>query len=131
MVNLATYIGSTQAGLLGSIVATLAVVLPSFFVILLLTMALKTALKRPGIQAVLRGMKPTIVGIILATGVHMVISHCIPILSSNTLDFQALVITLFLIAAMAAYKLLLHRKLSPILLILLSAVAGVAVYGVW
>ena len=34
MVNLATYIGSTQAGLPGGILATLAVVLPSFLIIL-------------------------------------------------------------------------------------------------
>lgn len=32
-VNMATYIGSTQAGILGSIVATVAVVLPSFIII--------------------------------------------------------------------------------------------------
>ena len=35
MVNLATYIGSNQAGFLGAVLATLAVVLPSFLVILL------------------------------------------------------------------------------------------------
>ena len=36
MVNLATYIGSSQAGILGAVVATLAVVLPSFLIILLI-----------------------------------------------------------------------------------------------
>ena len=35
MVNLATYVGSSQAGLLGSLIATTAVVLPSFLLILL------------------------------------------------------------------------------------------------
>ena len=35
MVNMATYVGSTQAGVSGAAVATLAVVLPSFIVILL------------------------------------------------------------------------------------------------
>ena len=34
MVNLATYIGSSQAGFLGAVLATLAVVLPSFLLIL-------------------------------------------------------------------------------------------------
>ena len=33
MVNLATYVGSSQAGLLGAILATTAVVLPSFIII--------------------------------------------------------------------------------------------------
>ena len=46
MVNLATYVGSSQAGILGSIVSTLAVVLPSFIIILLVTALLKTILKK-------------------------------------------------------------------------------------
>ena len=37
MVNLATYIGSSQAGFFGAVIATLAVVLPSFLIILLVT----------------------------------------------------------------------------------------------
>ena len=48
MVNLATYVGSSQAGLAASIIATLAVVLPSFLIILLVTALLKTALKNHG-----------------------------------------------------------------------------------
>ena len=50
MVNLATYIGNSQAGFLGAVAATLAVVLPSFFIILLVTASLKTALKNKYIQ---------------------------------------------------------------------------------
>lgn len=42
MVNLATYIGSSQAGFFGAFIATLAVVLPSFMIILLITVLLKT-----------------------------------------------------------------------------------------
>ena len=69
MINLATYVGSSQAGIVGSILATLAVVLPSFIVIIVLTAALKTAMKNKYVQAVIRGMKPCIIGIVLATGV--------------------------------------------------------------
>lgn len=53
MVNLATYVGSTQAGLTGAAVATLAVVLPSFLIILLVTTLLKNFLDNPYVQAVL------------------------------------------------------------------------------
>ena len=60
MVNLATYVGSSQAGFLGAVVATLAVVLPSFLIILLVTALLKTALKNKYVQAVLRGLKPCV-----------------------------------------------------------------------
>ena len=65
MVNLATYVGSSQAGLPGAVIATSVVVLPSFIIILLITALMKTALKNPYVQAVLRGLKPYIAGIIL------------------------------------------------------------------
>ena len=45
MVNMATYIGSDQAGFLGSLVATIAVVLPAYLVILLVLGILKNTLK--------------------------------------------------------------------------------------
>ena len=35
MVNMATYVGSSQGGFLGAVIATLAVVLPSFVIILI------------------------------------------------------------------------------------------------
>lgn len=41
-VNMATFIGSTQGGILGSFIATLGVVLPSFIIILLIAAVLKT-----------------------------------------------------------------------------------------
>ena len=55
MVNLATYVGSSQAGLPGALAATFAVVLPSFLVIHFITLALKTLIKKPYVQAVLQG----------------------------------------------------------------------------
>ena len=57
MVNLATYVGSSQAGFWGAVLATLAVVLPSFFVILLVMNLLNGILKSKYAQAVLQGLK--------------------------------------------------------------------------
>ena len=56
MVNLATYVGNSQAGFLGALIATAAVVLPSFIIILLIMLLLKKLLKNPYVQAVLRGL---------------------------------------------------------------------------
>ena len=47
MVNLATYVGSSQAGVWGALIATAAVVLPSFIIILLIMVLLKKLLKNP------------------------------------------------------------------------------------
>ena len=126
MVNLATYVGSSQAGMLGAIVATLAVVLPSFIIILLVTALLKTSLKNKYVQAALRGLKPCVIGIVLATGIYMVFGA----ISSVTVNVQAITITALLIASMFGYKHFAKKKLSPILLIIISAVAGMAVYGI-
>lgn len=123
MVNLATYIGSNQAGLLGAIIATLAVVLPSFIIILLVMAILKNALKSKYVQAVLRGLKPCIIGIILATGVYMTINHAVA-------DIRAGILTVVLAAIMFGSKPVLKKKISPILLIVVSACMGVFVYGI-
>ena len=76
MVNLATYVGRSQAGLAGALIATTAVVLPSFVIILLVMTLLRKILEDPYAQAVLRGLKPCVVGIVLATGAYMILRYC-------------------------------------------------------
>lgn len=129
MVNLATYVGSSQAGFWGAVLATLAVVLPSFLIILLVMAALKTALKNRYVQAVLGGLKPCIAGVILATGVYMAVSSCIPLAEGAFLDLRAVLMTGLLAATMLGYRLFRKKSLSPVLLILASACWGVIVYG--
>ena len=130
MVNLATYIGSSQAGFLGALLATLAVVLPSFLIILLVTALLRTALKNNYVQAILRGLKPCVIGIVLATGIYMVIKNCLGTIDNMHFNLRALIITAILAGAMRGYKHFAKKKLSPILLIILAAVAGIIVYGI-
>ncbi len=129
MINLATYVGSSQAGMIGSVLATLAVVLPSFIIILLATAALKTALKNKYVQAVVRGMKPCINGIILATGVYMIGSNVLTASSGAVFNVQAILLTVLLLAITYGAKPILKKKPSPIMLIVISAVLGIVVYG--
>lgn len=126
MVNLATYVGSSQAGLAGSLLATLAVVLPSFLIILLVTGAMQKALKNRWVQWALRGMKPCVIGIVLATGLSFL---CRSVLIQSAVDLRAVLVLFLLLAAKALLPRLLQRKLSTIGLILLSAVLGVLFYG--
>lgn len=128
MVNLATYVGSSQAGFFGAVIATLAVVLPSFLIILLVTALLKTALKNKYVQAILRGLKPCVIGIVLATGVCMVLKNCFGTLKAPAVHVQAILITMLLFAAKFGCARLMKKKLSPILLILLSACLGMIVF---
>ena len=130
MVNLATYVGSSQAGFIGAVIATISVVMPSFVIILLISALLKTAIKNKYVQAVLRGLKPCVTGIILATGTYMLLGNCFGFVDNFTVNIKSIIIFFVLIISMTAYKLIAKKKLSPILLILLSAVAGIVVYGV-
>lgn len=127
MVNMATYIGSDQAGFLGSLVATVAVVLPAYLVILLVLGILKNTLKNPWVQAALRGLKPCVVGIVLATGLSMVVRNCLP---SGGIDLRAVLVSAGLLVILAVYRYLRKKKLSPITLICVSAVLGIIVYGI-
>ena len=130
MVNLATYIGSKQAGFPGAAVATLAVVLPSFLIILLVTALLKTALKNEYVQAVLRGLKPCVTGIVLATGIYMILGNCFGTITARKVNIQAIIITVLLVASMFGCKHFAKKKLSPILLIVISAAAGMLGFGI-
>ena len=96
MVNLATYVGSSQAGFRGALIATTAVVLPSFIIILLIMVLLKKLLKNPYVQAVLRGLKPCIIGIILATGVFMILQHSVGSPGALSFDTTAIIMTIVL-----------------------------------
>ena len=130
MVNLATYVGSSQAGFLGAVIATLAVVLPSFLIILLVTALLKTALKNKYVQAVLRGLKPCVIGIVLATGIYMVFGNCFGAISALKVNLRAVMVTAILAASKFGYQHCKKKKLSPILLIVIAAMVGVIVYGI-
>lgn len=127
MVNLATYVGSSQGGILGSVLATLAVVLPSFCVILLILVLLKNLIRHPYTQAMLGGMQPCVIGIILATGVSLTAKACFP---QGSPDVRALVIAAILAAAAFLFQKKRKKKLSPIRMILISAVLGILFYGV-
>lgn len=129
MVNLATYVGHSQAGFWGSLLATTAVVLPSFLIILLVMVLLKNALKTPYVQAVLKGVKPCIIGIILATGVYMIFHNCFGTVRTLQPDLTAILLTAGLSAVYFGSRKVMKKGISPIGLIGLSALVGVLVYG--
>ena len=132
MINLATYVGSSQAGFTGAFLATFAVVLPSFLVILLVMALLKNSLQNFYVQALLRGLKPCIIGIVLAVGCYMAFTACVA--SATTADSSLNSRSLFLFAVLAFVMWgngLFHRKkISPVLFIVLSALSGIIIYGI-
>ena len=120
MVNLATYVGAEQAGFWGALTATFAVVLPAYLVIVLVSTVLKTAIHNPNVQAVLKGLKPCVVGIVVATGLTMCLT-AVP-------DAKNAALLAILVTAMWGYRKVAKKKLSPIGLIILSAVLGMVIF---
>ncbi|MBO4433590.1 MAG: chromate transporter [Clostridia bacterium] len=134
MVNMATYVGASKGGILGSAIATFAVVLPAFVIILLIMVILKALLKNQYFRAILSGLQSAIIGIIAATGFFMTLKNIFAF--SGTLktginvDIKTLIFTLCLAVIYYYAKRRSKGKISPIYLILFSAAAGVAVYGI-
>lgn len=130
MINMATYIGSDQAGFWGSLLATTAVVIPAYLAIILVVCILKNAIENKYVQAVLRGLKPCVVGIVLAMGVYLVVHNFLVINKGLEVDIQTLTITAVLVAIMLVYQRITKKKFPPIGLIVCSAVLGIVVFGI-
>lgn len=130
-VNMATFVGSSQGGILGSLVATAGVVLPSFIIILIIAALIKNLLKYKGVNAFLSGIKPCVIGLIFATAVTMLLSKLLSFTDFNskiTPDFFAMLIFLLLIVVSVLWKKIKKEKISPILLIVISAFLGMMIY---
>ena len=132
-VNMATFVGSTQGGILGSLVATLGVVLPSFIVILLIATFIRNFLKYKGVQAFLGGVRPCVVALILSTALTMLLSTLLGVTTVSggfAPDVRGIIIFAVLVAIALIFKKIKKKKPSPILMILISAGLGMLVYGV-
>lgn len=135
-VNMATFVGSTQGGVLGAVLATLGVVLPAFVIMLLISSVIRNFLKYAGVQATLGGIRPAVVGLIIATASTMILSSVIgiktvsegfllpaPDVIKNIVIFAIVVLVSFL------YKKFRKKKISPILIILISGVLGLVLFS--
>lgn len=141
-VNMATFIGSSQGtallgtplgGLLGAVVATLGVVLPSFIIILIIAAAIGKLMKFAGVQAFLCGIRPVVSGLIVATGAMLVltvITGLEKVGDTMAFDWRAAVTFSVVAAVSLIYKRIAKKSLSVIILILVSAVIGMLLYGV-
>ena len=130
-VNMATFIGSSQGGVLGALFATLGVVLPSFFIILLIAALIHDLLRYAGVEAFLSGVRPCVVALILSTALTMGLSTLLGI--STAADAPAPSWRGIGILALLAIVRLVWQKTrgkapSPIGMILLSAVLGAFLY---
>ena len=127
-VNMATFVGSDQAGVFGSICATLGVVLPSFIFILIIAMISGKFLKNKYVQRALKGIKAVVLGLIISTGIIFVIKT-FGFVSLNEFNFNLIstIILVLLFIIYYGYSFIRKKKINAILLIGISAVLGIIV----
>ncbi len=133
-VNLATFIGSSQGGLLGAFLATLGVVLPAFLIILIVASVLKNLMKYEGVQGFLGGVRPAVASLILATALTMGLRVFFGVTTFSggfSFNYKGVIILAALVAISLASKFALKKKASPIVLIVISAGLGILLYGVF
>ena len=129
MVNLATYIGSTKAGVPGAVIATVAVILPAFLIVIILMLLLKRLVKNGCFQSMLGALKACVIGIVLATGVYMIIKNCIGGFMDFFADLPAMIMTVILCIVYFGSRKIVKNGMSPIILICIAGIAGMVVYG--
>lgn len=113
-INSATFLGYKVAGVLGSIAATVAVVLPSFIVISLIYHFYTKFRNSPYVDWAFKGIRPVVLGLIA--------SASISVAKDAFIDLKSVII------AAVLFYIVSFKKLNPIIAIVLAGVIGVLVY---
>ncbi|CCZ80195.1 chromate transporter [Odoribacter laneus] len=115
-INSATYIGYTVTGnVWGSIIATIAVCLPSFLLVLLISYFFAKFKNNKYVAAAFTGLRPMTVGLIAAAALLLMNNE-------NFIDYKSVLIFL------GAFFLTWKYKIHPILMICLSGILGLVLY---
>lgn len=127
-INSATYVGYTSLvnagyepwwGLLGSLVATVAVVLPSFVLMIVISKFLMRYKDHPAVEHVFQGLRPAVVGLLAAAALLLANGENFGTPSGSPWRFWISVgIFLFAFTAQRVYK------MNPILIIVLCGMTG-------
>ena len=129
-INSATYVGysavvnagySHAVGILGSTIATVSVVLPSFILMVLISKFFLKYQKHPIIASVFEGLRPGVVGLLAAAALVLMNRE-----NFGTYNWQILTsIILFAGTFIASYR----YKVNPILLIVICGIIGYVTFG--
>lgn len=132
-VNMATFIGNEQGGILGSVLATIGVVLPAFIIMLLISILLKKFMKNKYVQSSLKGIKSVAIALITSSAIILLSDVLFPYSYANgsfTVSFNIDLIKIFvlIIAGYFLLRIIFKKKISPIFVILMSAGIGLIYY---
>ena len=120
-INCATYVGYRQNGMVGAIVATIGMVLPSFIIILLVSMVFDNFLEITWIASAFKGIRIAVGIIILDAGIKMIRKMHKKVIPRIIMACSAL--AMFLIDIFAL-------RISSIVLMLVAAVVSLSIFFV-
>ena len=138
-INMATFVGSSQGELfggplwaaVGSICATLGVVMPSFIIILIIAKMFTKFAEYNVVRTILNTIRPIVVGMILAAGAFLMFNAIgLSNIKSININFTSIILTVVVAIVMFLYKKIFKKAIPVIQLILCSAVLGIASYAV-
>lgn len=124
-INCATYVGFEVAGVLGSALATIALVLPSFLVFFVIIRIFNKFHTHPIFAHTMKMMYPATAGLIASAAIVLIFNIKLPnieIIANNFPNWKSW--ALFALAFYLAY----WRKVNPIILLLASAVVGLFIF---
>lgn len=126
-VNIATYVGAEKGGFFGAVCATLGLVLPSFIIILIIAKCYDKFKSNKVVAGAMTGLRPASVGLIAAATV----SIGIEVFFGGSFAFSSLLsydfIAAFLLFGGMLALCLLRKKISPVVIIGISAVSGIGI----
>lgn len=132
-VNMATFIGMNQAGFIGAMFTTLGVIMPSFLIILLIASLGSRFLDSKYVKHAFRGLKPAVIGLVLSVALMLAVRKVLPMTDLKTFDFSLAdfdykgLIIMGVILGLTK----LSKKMTPIGMIILSAILGLILYGIF
>lgn len=113
-VNSATFVGYTQSGVLGSAMATLGVVLPSFIMILIIASFFVKFYEKDAVKAAFKGIRPGVLGLLAAAAYQVTVQ--------SVLDIKGIIVFAL------SFGILFIKKMDPMIVIAISAVLGIILY---
>jgi chromate transporter len=123
-INAATYVGYTATkNIGGALTATIAVLLPSFLLMFFLGKLLLKYQKQPIVEAIFKGLRPAIVGLLAAAALMLMNTENFGSPAKDTYTFVVSCL-IFLITFVGTKK----YKVNPILMIIVCGVLGWMLY---
>ena len=130
--NISTFVGNSVGGIFGAICATLGVILPSLIIIIIIAMIMKKFLKNKFVQGALTGVKPVVLGLILATTILLFIKVVFfrgnAIKGDMEFDIRSLTLLIVLSGILIIYKKTQKKSLGAIKLLGISAILGIIIF---